>query len=382
MNICLLNSHPKYLMGGAELFMFYCAREFVRAGHNVTMVSVYPRGIATRPLPGSEELTDGIRVIHVPDMATDIRSMRKYLAILSEINTDIFLKMFTDPSTILLSWVARRRTLPYVLFMAHEVHCQKDAGLSFAGRYAVSTLTRIAMVTLGLYRWALKGAAHILVQNDRQREMLQANFHLSAADVIPIGHPVPQDLPPKARPPIAIWNARFQPWKHAELFLELAQRLPQHRFVLSGPTAEDRGTPYYQEIEARVRTLSNVEIFPFPQEFETFMTFPLFGQASLFIDTIEHGGFENTLIQAWLRGVPVISHFRSFDGLLEREGIGVSCNGAMDQLVQTVDELLSNTSAREAMGARARAYAMREYDVVPIAARVLSHLTSVVRPRP
>lgn len=381
MNITIVNSHPKYLIGGAELFMFYCAKEFVRQGHTVSLVSVYPRGMNVA-IPSPVETLDGIHVYHVPNVATDALSALRFLRVLSKIKTDVYLKMFTEPSTVLLAAYARMTRTPYILFMAHDAHCLKDAGISVAARYRVGLLTRILMVGAGLYGWALRRADRMFVQNETQRALLSQNFRIHADDVIKIGHPVPEGAQAKEEPPLVMWSARFQPWKRPEIFLELAKRLPQIRFVVGGPSKEDTDTPYFKDLEARIRATPNMSVFPFPDSFDTFLRFPLYERAALFVDTIERGGFENTLVQAWLRRVPVVSLSRDFDGLFAREPIGVCCNGDFERLVREVERLATRTDERNAMGERGRAFAVREYDVRPIASRLLWHLEQARERRP
>jgi len=381
MKITIVNSHPKYLIGGAELFMFYCAREFVRQGHEVSMVSVYPRGMKVA-VPSSVEVLDGIRIFHVRDVATDVASAWRFVRTLAKIKTDVYLKMFTEPSTVLLAAYARLTGKPYVLFMAHDAHCLKDAGISVAARYRVGWLTRILMVGAGFYGWALGRADRMIVQNETQRKLLFEHFRIDADDIIKIGHPVPVSDIIKDDPPLVMWSARFQPWKRPEFFLELARRLPQIRFIVGGPTAEDAATPYYRGLEDAINKLPNVSVFPFPSSFDEFLRFPLYERASVFVDTIERGGFENTLVQAWLRRVPVVSLSRDFDGLFEREPIGIACHGDFERLVAEVERLIAHPSDRQIMGERTRQFATREYDVRPIATRLLWHVENARAHRP
>jgi glycosyltransferase involved in cell wall biosynthesis len=384
MRITLVNSHPKFLIGGAELFMYYTAREFVKAGHEVHMVSVYPRGVEHPPIASSVEVSEGITIHHLPDAATDVRTAWRFLRILRSIKTDVYLKMFTEPSTILLSLYARFKRIPYVLFMAHDNHCQKDAGLSLAGRFRVHWLVKFVMITGGTYAWALRGADRMLVQNELQRTRLLEHYQIAADDVIKVGQPVPSPLPKKEEPPLVMWNARFQPWKRPELFLELAERLPQVRFVMGGPSKDDAGSEYFKTLSALVAQHPNIALSPFPDTFEEFLRFKLYERASVFVDTVERGGFENTLVQAWLRAVPVVSISRDFDGVLTREGIGVGCHGDVVVAAAAVERLVTRADEREAMGERARAFAVREYDIAPIGKRILWHLVQAFerKPRP
>lgn len=338
------------------------------------MVSVYPKGASPTPEPPALEIREDIRIYHLSHVATDIRSALRFVKCLQEIPTDIYLKMFTEPSTILLAAYAKLKRIPYVLFMAHDNHCRKDAGLDVAARYSVSWYTRFLMIQAGLYSWSLRGANKMLVQNVKQKDLLKENFNIEADDIIKVGHPVPvaTSLLPKKKQ--VIWNARFVAWKRLELFLEIAKQLPEYDFVIGGPTPSEAASNYFQEIASQTASIPNVHIGTFPETFEDFLSFPLYSEASLFVDTVEQGGFENTLVQAWLRGIPVVSISRSFDGVLEKEGLGVYCHGRIEEAVAAIRKLFSHPNELKALSESSRAFAVKEYDIKLITKTITSHL--------
>jgi glycosyltransferase involved in cell wall biosynthesis len=89
-----------------------------------------------------------------------------------------------------------------------------------------------------------------------------------------------------------------------------------------------------------------------------------YDRARVLLNTSEVEGFPNSFLQAWSRGVPVVSFFDP-DGLINREGLGVSPK-SVDDMVGAADRLLADDMEWRRISARCTDYMERMHgdDVV------------------
>ena len=84
-----------------------------------------------------------------------------------------------------------------------------------------------------------------------------------------------------------------------------------------------------------------------------------FDRARIFLNTSSIEGFPNTFLQAWIRGVPVVSFFDP-DGLIRRLQLGRVAT-SIDDMREAIRSLLETDTHRETIGRRARDFAAREF---------------------
>jgi glycosyltransferase involved in cell wall biosynthesis len=201
-------------------------------------------------------------------------------------------------------------------------------------------------------------AAHICNTSDLQQR-IQPWFPHRRILTIYNGspQPAPAELHSGASGQV-IWVNNLKGWKRPEVFVKLAQRLPAYRFVMIGSMASGR---YGKQVRALLRQApANVHYLGAQPIDEVNRQI---GQSDLLLYTsLPREGFGNSFLQAWLRGVPTVSYTFELDGILERERIG-RCAHTFEQLVADVDELMQDHAQRQAMGQRARAYALRYHSV-------------------
>jgi glycosyltransferase involved in cell wall biosynthesis len=150
-----------------------------------------------------------------------------------------------------------------------------------------------------------------------------------------------------------LWVGNNHSKKHPELFVKLAQDLPDIEFVMIMSTTPQ--TPHDDDITAVARTLDNltyVGYVPF------FMIGKYFGEAALFVGTSDMEGFPNTYIQAWQTKTPVVSLYVDPDDVITRYNLG-KVSKTLEQLCLDVEQLMTNDPERSVLGDTCREYVRR-----------------------
>lgn len=99
----------------------------------------------------------------------------------------------------------------------------------------------------------------------------------------------------------AVWVSNMWPIKRTEMFLKMAETLPDYKFAIIGGAIDKT---YFEKIKAKAETIPNIA-FLGSRSFEE--TTDVIASSRVLVCTSEFEGFPNTFIQAWSRCVPVIS---------------------------------------------------------------------------
>jgi glycosyltransferase involved in cell wall biosynthesis len=203
-----------------------------------------------------------------------------------------------------------------------------------------------------LYAYGLRRADAILVQSASQADMLLRSYRLpgrvAGMLVEPAQAPSTHDLD-------VLWVGNIYRLKRPDRVLWLAARLPHLAFHMVGGAV-----PGEEALHARMRDAAA----QFPNlTFHGHLSYPdansLFGRAKLLLNTSEVEGFPNTYLQAWIRGVPVVTLIDP-DRVIEREGLGIAVRSPAG-LVGAIASLLGSPQAWQAASDHCRRFMAREF---------------------
>jgi glycosyltransferase involved in cell wall biosynthesis len=173
-----------------------------------------------------------------------------------------------------------------------------------------------------------------------------------------------------------IWVNNLKRWKRPEIFVQLAHRLPDYRFVMIGGMAEGR---FGQMMQRAFEQAPANFTYLGSQSIDTVND--LIRQSDLLLYTsLPSEGFGNSFLQAWFREVPTVSLSFDPDGIIEREQVG-RCSRTFEQLVTDVRELMEHEPLRREMGRRARAYAREHHSLSTLIAAYEQLFYAVVQQR-
>jgi glycosyltransferase involved in cell wall biosynthesis len=190
---------------------------------------------------------------------------------------------------------------------------------------------------------------------------------------------IPDSMLPLGERDISVlWVSNMSGLKRPDMFLELAQRLPSLAASMVGG-AQPKTRLLFERVRSAAARVSNVTFHgPLPYR----ATQRLFDRARVFVNTSEIEGFPNTFLQAWVRGIPVVSFFDP-DGVIQREGLGRTV-ASVEEMAAAVHRLAVDPQLWTEASARCLAYTARRYgedQTVAPYVEALGRLTAVSTPQ-
>jgi len=211
-----------------------------------------------------------------------------------------------------------------------------------------------------LYRWGLRRANAIIAQTAAQQRLLLEHFGL-ASTVVPNCCPAPpaeemvEFTHAPDRQPHVLWIGRIAEPKRLEWLLDVAERCPRVVFDVVGAAGQ---SAYATSLSQRAAGIPNVVMHGRVPHDET----PRFyRRATVLCCTSLYEGFPNTFLEAWSRGLPVVSTFDP-DGVIARHGLGWVTD-TVDGLVDHLERVCTSPETWRAASAAARHYCVQNHSV-------------------
>jgi glycosyltransferase involved in cell wall biosynthesis len=312
-------------------------------------------GITVYKIPDSGQRGwPGLRFFH-PRMSDLVRLLRR-------ISPDIVFMQTAGEQVASAAVYARTSGRPFVFAGASD----KD--------FVMGPLPGMPAQHTAMYRWGLRAAEAVVVQNVAQLELLKRHFHRDG-HLIQNGYEEPQAQPGTFEGNV-LWAATVKPLKRPDHVLALARRLRHLRFLMVGGPGVDRGAQaYFDGIAHQARGLSNLTMTGHVPFRDVGLAFD---EASVCLNTSDYEGLPNTFMQAWLRGIPTLSFVRP------ESAPGVSGTLAcddLDHMALRLDRLTRDRAAWSAASQACRRHFEDHHTMDVAVARYLEVFDQVLRGR-
>jgi glycosyltransferase involved in cell wall biosynthesis len=337
--ICIvaLDIVPYYLdeqnarYGGAEVQSAALAQAFASRGADVSLVVKNlplntPLPFPARNAYDSNHGVWGIRFFH-PRLSGTWRA-------LARADADIYYQHCAGMITGVTALFCRQKRRTFVFGAG------SDSDFSFADLLIPGLRDKI------LYSLGLKLADGVVAQNHLQRELCLKRFN-KPARVIPMVIDMDDSVEVRSGEKV-LWVGALREVKGPELFLQLAQKIPEREFVLVGGPIESEHA-YSETIKRKAAGIPNLVCtgrIPHEEVIQYIQS------SAILVNTSSVEGFPNVYLEAWKFGVPVIS-LTDVDGLIAGEGVGAICSD-LDDMEKKIKSLLEDPEKRGSMGKRAR----------------------------
>jgi glycosyltransferase involved in cell wall biosynthesis len=203
---------------------------------------------------------------------------------------------------------------------------------------------------LAMYRRGLSGAELVVVQREEQVELAR---RAGAGPVVLIPSIAQPAEPATQKPDAFLWAARLVDYKRPLEYVHLAKSLPGAHFrMIWYPCAETR-PGLITELEEGARGVENLELIGRTPRAEVL---ELIARSYAVVVTSAAEGMPNVFLEAWSRGVPVISLDYDPDGKIARERLGIAAGGSPDRFRDAAESVWRDPDLRAELGERGRAY--------------------------
>jgi len=192
----------------------------------------------------------------------------------------------------------------------------------------------------------LKLAHGIVAQNQLQKKLCKKKIG-KPSKVLPCAVSIDEEEKEEGAD-LVLWVGAMREVKRPDLFVELAGRLPDVRFVMvGGEVASEKGVS--ERVMEKASGLRNLELKGRLLHHEVL---ELLRKSALLVNTSKVEGFPNVYLEAWKYGVPVVS-FTDVDGLMTEEGAGIICND-LDDMASSIERLMNDPKERMHLGEKGK----------------------------
>jgi glycosyltransferase involved in cell wall biosynthesis len=362
MRICLVSlralpalseEHKHERVGGEEVQHAQLAAALARLGHDVRLVvadfgqpdgAVYA-GVTTLKSFNESAGLPGLRYIHP--------RWTKLWSAIARADAEVYYYSCAGMILGMLAMFCRLHNRRLVFRIASDYDCDPDR-------------VRIRFKRdRWLYQYGLKRTDAVLAQTEFQQRAMMRNYGLpSTVAGMLVARPL-QDAASRAKDVDVLWVANIRQVKRPDRLLAVARLMPNIGFHMAGaptPGEED----LYRSVEAEARGIPNLTFHGGVPYLEIGK---LFDRAKVFANTSDLEGFPNTFLQAWVRGIPVVTTFDP-DGLVRSVGLG-SSHSTVPELVEGLETMLQSDSAYRAASSAALEFMEKRYGETTVLAPYL-----------
>jgi glycosyltransferase involved in cell wall biosynthesis len=336
-------------VGGTARYITQLAHELPKHGIETFVATGFVQGAEVED-PSAQT----IELIRVPALGRSIRPIKDHIArkqlekIIQEVKPDII-----HTHTFKAGYMIRMKKQDIPVIHTFHGHLLDDPEFSgFKSKIIVNLERKFAKKSVKLVTVGRRVADELLEQKIGFRnQFVNIPPGVVAIDVTPKAQALKNLDLEDTSVPIVGWIARVTAVKNPMRALEVADALPDTRFVMAG------GGDLLEQIKAKAP--SNVSVIGWAEAAD------LFGATDIILSTSENEGMPVALIEAQLAGKPVVAtDVGSVSEVILNHETGIVTNKNAGSIASALESLILDKSTREEMGrlAVARAQALFSVD--------------------
>jgi glycosyltransferase involved in cell wall biosynthesis len=335
-------------VGGTARYITQLAHELPKHGIETFVATGYVQGAERE-----DESAQSIDLIRIKSMGRSINPIKDHFArkqldkIFAEVKPDII-----HTHTFKAGYVIRMKKQSVPVIHTFHGHLLDDPEFSgFKSKIIIGLERKLAKKSTKLVTVGRRVADELLEQNIGERtQFVNIPPGVVAIDVTPKAQALKNLNLEDDGKPLVGWIARVTGVKNPMRALEVADALPDTRFVMAG------GGDLLEQVKATAP--ANVTVLGWAEASD------LFGAADIILSTSENEGMPVALIEAQLAGKPVVAtDVGSVSEVILNHETGIVTNKNAGSIASAVESLVIDKSTREEMGRLAIARAQALFSV-------------------
>jgi glycosyltransferase involved in cell wall biosynthesis len=344
--------------GGAELQMYFLAKKLSEISDFQILFFV---GNYEQP---KIEIVDNVKLIRTIQIEKKENIFMKFLKsvklffLLIKFNSDVII---STTSNSIVGVISVYKTI------FRKKHIHRTAHLIDVDNTWISQNQLLGKI----YKFGLFKANKIITQNKEHQNLLLKNYNLKSEilkncfQISEIKKVLKFDF---------LWIGRFENWKNPQLFVELANKISDYKFVMICPYSKSdfENWKLLKNEADKHKNLTFIEKVPFYEIQE------YFNQSAIFVNTSTSEGFPNIFLQAALAKLPIISLNVNPDNFITDYNCGIYCENSFEKLLESLKYLIENKIEISEKGENSFSYLKENHDIEKISLQFKSIIESIL----
>jgi len=274
------------------------------------------------------------------------KRIRKLFKTLRKINADTYIFRSADAGVALSVFFVKNFLNKKVLYMiAHDIETSKKIQIKYSGIF-----------TTFMMQYVYRNADIITTQTLQQKKMFEKyrkrKPNTLIKNIFLEKHNENTDFNNKKT---ILWVARLAEVKNPELFLKLAKKYPEQKFVMIAPHAVNK-KEYGNKIYEKAERIKNLQIINYVAPSEIF---DFYKKAKIYVITSDFEGFQNTMAEAMQAECALLSYSVNPDNILNEHKFGYCAEKNIDKFYNDFEKLLENSELRKEFGINGKKYIIK-----------------------
>ncbi len=170
-----------------------------------------------------------------------------------------------------------------------------------------------------------------------------------------------------------LWIGRLAKIKNPKLFIKLAERYPNEKFLMIAPIVRDH-IEYGNTIQEKAKQIKNLELIDFVNPNDIFIYYQ---KAKIYVLTSDFEGFSNTMAEAMIAECPILSYNVNPDNILNDYKCGFCSDKNIDELYTDFEKLNNDSELRKQFGKNGVKYIRENHQKEQIIKKFISLLNTI-----